>query len=98
MEHIFEWLSGWVKAHCNDDWEHENGVRIATVSNPGWYIEIDLNNTSLEKLQIDSGTIEVSENDWCCYKIKGGKFSAGGDLSKLIYLITEFKKLVEENS
>lgn len=95
MEHVFEWLSSWVQVHCNGDWEHENGVRIATVSNPGWYIEIDLNHTNWATLQVDVGTIEVSEDDWYFYKIKDGKFSAGGDLSKLVFLIMEFRKLVE---
>ncbi|MFK0239099.1 Imm53 family immunity protein, partial [Streptomyces vinaceus] len=30
------------------DWEHEWGVKIATLDNPGWTVEIDLEETDLE--------------------------------------------------
>jgi len=41
-------LQAWFLAHCNDDWEHNNGVTITTLDNPGWWIEIDLTHTELE--------------------------------------------------
>jgi hypothetical protein len=30
------WLMQWYLAQCNQDWEHEFGITIATLDNPGW--------------------------------------------------------------
>lgn len=35
-ENIFEWLQKWYKSQCDGDWEHEYGIKIETVDNPGW--------------------------------------------------------------
>ena len=92
---ILEWLSNWFTAECNGDWEHENGISIITVDNPGWSITIDLENTNLEHLEIENDTIERSENDWYFFEIKNKKFRAAGDLTKLAFLLTKFKEIVE---
>ncbi|MGW6512521.1 Imm53 family immunity protein, partial [Streptomyces niveus] len=34
---------------CGGEWEHERGVRIATLDNPGWTVSIDLEETELEE-------------------------------------------------
>jgi hypothetical protein len=34
-------------SHCDDDWEHDHGVTIETVDNPGWIVRIDLEGTEL---------------------------------------------------
>ena len=38
----FSLLSKWYESNCNDDWEHGYGVKIETLDNPGWVVEIDL--------------------------------------------------------
>jgi hypothetical protein len=45
---VLERLTGWYQAQCNGDWEHQYGVRIETLDNPGWLVKIDLVGTSLE--------------------------------------------------
>jgi len=42
-------LQKWYFAQCDGDWEHSYGVRIDTVDNPGWTLEIDLVGTNLDK-------------------------------------------------
>ncbi|MCH5674934.1 Imm53 family immunity protein [Streptomyces gilvus] len=32
----------WYRAQCDGDWEHEFGVRIVSLDNPGWSLEVDL--------------------------------------------------------
>jgi hypothetical protein len=41
-------LQEWDAAQCDGDWEHMFGVRIASLDNPGWLLEIDLGGTGLE--------------------------------------------------
>jgi len=48
MNAILEWLIEWFSLNCDGDWEHENGIKITTVSNPGWFIAIDLRDTPMK--------------------------------------------------
>lgn len=73
---ITKWLENWYKLNCDGDWEHSYGVKIETVDNPGWSIQIYLNYTPLESLDIDCPLIENSEEDWYFYSVKKGVFSA----------------------
>ncbi|MBL0319091.1 MAG: hypothetical protein IPP74_07360 [Alphaproteobacteria bacterium] len=50
-EHIepsqsLNWLMSWYASHCNGDWEHENQIKISTLDNPGWRLQIDLVDTT----------------------------------------------------
>lgn len=46
-DNLLEWLQDWYLQQCDGEWEHFYGVKIETLDNPGWYIEIDLNDTTL---------------------------------------------------
>lgn len=98
MLNLLQWLETWFSSHCDVDWEQENGIKIETLGNPGWNIEIDLLETVLESYEFDMDTVEVSENDWYFYKIENGKFIASGDPSKLEFLLNKFRELVEEHT
>ena len=39
-----EWLFKWFYEQCDGDWEHGKGIRIGTLSNPGWFINIRFSN------------------------------------------------------
>ena len=92
---LIDWLSNWFSAECNGDWEHENQIKIETVDNPGWYLEIDLRNTSLEHLEIVNTLVEKSENDWHFYDVKDKMFRGSGDLKKLNFLLSKFREITE---
>jgi hypothetical protein len=49
---ILKWLQAWYSSQCNGDWEHGNGIRIASIDNPGWHVAINLNETELESKQV----------------------------------------------
>jgi hypothetical protein len=40
-------LRAWYSARCDGNWEHEHGVKIDTLDNPGWSVVIDLEGTDL---------------------------------------------------
>ncbi|MDR2206285.1 MAG: immunity 53 family protein [Flavobacteriaceae bacterium] len=91
---IIKWIEDWFASHCDGDWEHSYGIKIKTIDNPGWHIEIDLEDTPLENLSIDYSLTEFSETDWYGYSVKDGKFKASGDITKLSYLLEIFRNMV----
>lgn len=44
----FSELIAWYQSHCDDSWEHQHGVRLETLDNPGWLLTVDLIHTELE--------------------------------------------------
>lgn len=93
---ILSWLQKWYESQCNGDWEHEYGITINTVDNPGWYITIDLAFTKLSNVELSMDTIEHGENDWYFYIIKDGVYKASGDINKLEFLLLKFKEITEQ--
>lgn len=74
-------IQAWYLAQCDGDWGHSFGIRIGTLDNPGWSVEIDLEETDLEGREF--GTIEdlAPEREWFICKVADGKFvGAGGPL------------------
>lgn len=69
-------LQDWYLAQCDEDWEHLYCVKIGTLDNPGWFMEIDLNGTPLESRPFQMLQIQrESEHDWVYCKVKNLKFS-----------------------
>ena len=60
----FQWLFGWFYAQCDGDWEHGKGIQIGTLSNPGWFIKINIEETVLESKPFHKIFVERSESDW----------------------------------
>ena len=68
-------LQNWYKSNCNGDWEHSFGLSINTLDNPGWLIEIDLEETKLAGKQFANVDIEMdSKNKWISCKIENNVF------------------------
>jgi|SRR3989338_6605156 hypothetical protein len=95
---MLSWLMKWYESNCNGDWEHEYGVSIGTLDNPGWSITIDLIETSLEGYETEFLRVENSEKDWYDFRFHKNKFSAGGDPTKLEFLLKKFREVAEEKS
>jgi hypothetical protein len=55
---ILKWIQNWYLQNCDEDWEHCYGVNISTLDNPGWMVDIDLTNTSLENKEFRIVDIE----------------------------------------
>lgn len=84
-----EAIQQWFKFQCNGDWEHEYGIKIVTLDNPGWSVSIDLIDTCLENFTIEENFFQ-NENNWCFIKSDGKIFSASGDFNKLTLLLDKF--------
>ena len=89
-----EWLMAWYESHCNGDWEHQYGVHINTLDNPGWALDVDLAETPDAERVIPSEMVERSESDWVFVEVKDAKFLARGGPRNLGEMILRFKAFV----
>jgi hypothetical protein len=89
---VLKEIQDWYLSNCNDDWEHQYGVKIGTLDNPGWSVEIDLTGTSLENNNFSEIENERSETDWIHCSIKDKKFCCYGGANNLEELLETFLK------
>src|SRR5262249_20752432 len=75
-------IQNWYKINCNGDWEHQNGISIETIDNPGWKIKINLLETSLENLKFEL-SVDNGRFDWMSVKTENEIFEAQCDPTKL---------------
>ncbi len=92
---MIEWLQNWYRDQCDGNWEHDYGIKILTIDNPGWSVTVDLNYTDTVIKEIAPKLIEISESNWVNFKIHQNTFKGAGDPSKLGLIISIFKDLVE---
>ena len=93
---LLNWLEIWYSEQCDGDWEHQNGVEIGTLDNPGWYLTVDCEDISyLLSAHFAPIKIERDENNWIHCRLKDGKFEGFGGPKNLCELLTVFKHWVE---
>jgi hypothetical protein len=90
-----KWLERWFESHCDDDWEHSNGVKIESIDTPGWRLTIPVRETELENIAFDEIIIDRDDQDWVRCWIKDGYFEGAGGLSNLEEMIQMFQEWVE---
>lgn len=81
-------LQSWYSSQCDGGWEHQYGISIETLDNPGWSFRVELTDTYLvgrpfEQVLLDSpddkdwDTYETSDSkDWYRCEVKGELFQA----------------------
>jgi len=56
-------LQRWYKSNCDGEWEHAHGIRIQTLDNPGWLIDIEVVGTPMEAVafeRVEAGDPEIA--------------------------------------
>ena len=91
-------LQLWYERHCDGYWEHEYGVKIGNLGNPGWEVEIDVAGTALERTELKSVQIERTEHDWISYRLEDMKFRGFGGPQNLTELLAIFLDWAENNA
>jgi len=92
----FEWLQQWYADHADGEWEHQNGVTIATLDNPGWSLSIDIKESELRDRAFDDMVVERSQHDWVHARVRDGRFEAFGGPGNLPELLACFRRWAEE--
>jgi Immunity protein 53 len=57
-------LQQWYLSSCDGAWEHEYGLSIQSLPDPGWELNLDLLATSWEGLELEPQSSRNSEQDW----------------------------------
>lgn len=83
-------LQTWYRDQCNGDWEHQHGIEIGTLDNPGWHVRIDLpveykNLRPFEETQCESGP-----DEWMRCRVIDGRFEGWGGPTMLEQIIESF--------
>src|SRR5262249_19149226 len=99
-----EWIQDWYRCQCNGDWEHQFGVSIQTLDNPGWLVKIDLTGTPLQDLPMEplaSGNINhlgpEGDQEWPSCKVEANIFEGAGGPLSLVPICNVFKKWVKSS-
>ena len=87
-------IQNWYQQNCNGDWEHNFGIKIESLDNPGWHVIIDLVGTNLEGIEVNVDTDTSGQNEWHEISIVDNKYIGVGSPEKLEYILDCFAKLV----
>jgi hypothetical protein len=97
-DQVLGWLQDWYATQCNDDWEHEWGVKIETLDNPGWTVTIDLEETDLAEHTYLRQDVNRSPHDWVWAWTSEKIFHARCGPANLIEALTLFRAWAISNT
>ncbi len=70
-----ELLQDWYGSHCDGGWEHQYGISIETLDNPGWRFKVELTGTELLDRPFDEiDVVGKEKSDWYVCRIKNSVF------------------------
>jgi Immunity protein 53 len=72
----FSMLEKWYAARCNGKWEHHYGIRIDSLDDAGWKLQIDLEDTPADSRALNRTMIVRDETDWIHYWVEQKQFQA----------------------
>ena len=93
---LLQRIQRWYTLNCNGDWEHSyglsiwHGISIQTLDNPGWIVDIDLQETCLQDALLPYSLTDRSPADWVGYSTEDGKFKAAGGPENLSEILAYF--------
>ena len=93
---MLEWLEKWYKSQCNNEWEHNFGIKIETIDNPGWTLSIDLEDTEHNLNMVNWSQFGDFDKRWVGFKIEKNVYYASSDPENLNTLIYIFKEFIEK--
>jgi hypothetical protein len=84
-------LREWYAEQCNGVWEHSWGIKIDTLDNPGWSLQVDLMETALQDVAMDPIKVDYeAEIDWMFCRVKENVFYAHCGINRLEEMIMIF--------
>jgi hypothetical protein len=93
-ENLF-WITKWYHSQCDGYWEHDNGIHIGTLDNPGWFLEVDIKETEIQDKEFLLVDIDRSEEDWIYCSIEDKMFKGSGgpfNLPELLKIFCDWAK------
>lgn len=93
-----KFLTDWFVQRCDGEWEHDTGIRIATLDNPGWAIDIRIAETDLEGVTVDWVRADLTENRWLHWRSTGIMFEARCGAGDLEWALEAFREFASSSS
>jgi len=90
MDDTLQKLQNWYMRHCDGDWEHQQGIIIETLDNPGWKVSIDLDESELLSKGFDSLEVKRSDTDWFHCSVNNRKYYGYGGANNLPEILNTF--------
>jgi len=87
-------LQEWFLAQCDGDWEHDEGITIESLDNPGWSLKINIDDTDLEEVTLGRIKHERNDEDWIHYWVQDRIFHAACGPLNLTEALSVFRDLV----
>jgi hypothetical protein len=93
----FQYLVDWYRGQCNGVWEHQQGVNLQSLDNPGWLLKVDLVGTNLEHSPFQPLSLGVSndgdpiEASWMKCQVQQGQFTAACSPDMLDHALETFQ-------
>lgn len=85
-------LELWYLKECNDDWEHNYGIKIFTIPNSGWAVDISLHETYLENENFPLIETKRNNHDWVDCRVEDNFFKGRGGPENLEEILLVFKQ------
>ena len=95
---VLDWIQKYYQSLCDGDWEHSYGFKIDNIDNPGWMINFDLEDTSMEDVEFARVRIERSEDDWLICSVENKVFKGRGGPLNLTEMLVVFRNWVESSN
>jgi hypothetical protein len=91
----FARLQDWYARHCDGSWEHQHGVQIETIDNPGWRVYVDLAGTPLSECPMEELRRDVADDNWLVCRVQNLRFEGFGGPRNLVEIVDVFVAWVE---
>lgn len=96
MNDSFKFLQEWFLSNCDYDWEHGASIKITTLDNPGWAVDIELEDTIWENKPFKPLQRNMeSDDDWATCFVEDKKFKGRGGPLNLEEILRIFKRFIE---
>jgi hypothetical protein len=83
-------IQTWYRKNCNGAWEHQHGISIETIDNPGWCVTISLAESRTDDKKFEAIKIERSDEDWVTCQIQESYFKGYGGPRNLTEILSIF--------
>jgi len=91
-------LTRWYSANCDEEWEHQEGIKIDTLDNPGWSVRISLRNTELAAVPFPPKSDLTDAREWIVCKVEALEFLGFGGPHMLVPILEAFLAWAASNS
>lgn len=91
-----QWLELWYTGQCDGSWEHEYGITIETLDNPGWRISMNMNDTPWENKEFAPVNLGMNLKSFITIKKENGIIEAACGPLQLQVTLARIKDWIEE--